>query len=222
MIVADTRSHTGDAARAEIKQIQRECALISKFTEMPLHEWLIETENSYAKLLEKLEELSLNPDDCFLFYFVGHGYRTSDKKGPWPLLYFSQEEACLDLEWIIESVKAKKPRFALVVADCCNNIMDGIVTIGRFPLGYIHRDLSKGYRTLFLHSQGLVVVVAAKPGDYAFCYEQGHLYSEAFWKALRIEITSLKANWRSLLDKTADFLASIQTPYDEIILNTPD
>lgn len=216
IIVADTCSHTGENAVIELKHVQEEFARVVELTHMELKQQVYDGLDARNDVCTAIERLQPEEDDCVVFYYIGHGYRVSRKKTPWPLLYFSREGVNLDLQDVIESVILKKPRFGLIIADCCNNVMDGKVTIGRTPLFFWRRDPATGYRQLFEKSTGIVVVSAAKPGDYAYCDDYGHCYSQAFWKVLHTQVMEKDPQWRSILDHTANALQSVQTPYDEI------
>lgn len=216
IILADTYSHTGYSAATSLVEVRGEVARIGEHTGLEVRQQVFEGGSCRGAVLKALEVLQPAPDDRVLFYYLGHGYRKSYMRTPWPLIYFSEEENSLDVQLILESIIAKKPYFALLVADCCNNVMDGIVTIGLHPLG--RRSVASGYRKLFLESQGVIAAVAAKAEDYAYCDDQGHCFSRAFWDALHLEAQTFEPSWTRLLKRTTQFLQAIQEPYWEILV----
>lgn len=218
IIVADTHSHTGDAAILELKHVTQEFVRVSEFTKMDLRQQVFQGVDNRDVVWQAVKDLHVSSDDCVVFYYIGHGYRTSRKTTPWPYLYFSRESVNLDMQSVLDEVIAKKPRFGLLLADCCNNVMDGVVRIALHPLFHHRRDPSMGYRKLFLQSTGFVVIAASVAGGYAYCDDYGHCYSQAFWKALHTEIRQDDPQWRHILDQTKHALVSIQVPYEEILV----
>lgn len=220
IILADTESHTGEIALVELNHVRREFARVSELTKMELKAQIFNGLVNRSSVLAALEQLQPEKEDCIVFYYIGHGYRTSIKQTPWPLLYLTKEKSNLDLQDVIDQVISKKPRFGLIVADCCNNVMDGIVTFELTPLMTLGRDPVRGYLELFAKSTGIVIVSAAQPGDYAYCGDQGHCYSQAFWQVISNEVLHPVPQWRHVLDETATVIRSVQVPYDEILTYT--
>lgn len=212
LLVADTDSHTGDMARLELNHVTREIRNVSRITGQELHLQSFSGGSSRGAFLETLELISVDKEDALIVYFIGHGYRTSDKQTPWPLFYFTDNDN-LDMNQVLETVITKKPRFALVIGDCCNNVMDGLVTFSLFPLA--GKFSNRVYKKLFLESQGILAICAAIPGDYAYCNEMGHCFSQGFWHALFRESCLGRADWINVLERTAASLAEIQKPYYE-------
>lgn len=217
IVLADTFSHTGDAAALELAHVTREIGRVSEYTGLTLKQQVFSGGSCRGQLLAALEELHPAEDDRVIVYFIGHGYRTSWKNGPWPLWYFSEAQNNLDMQLVVDTIVTKRPHFALILSDCCNNVMDGVVTFQCEPLVRGQRSLGAGYRKLFLESTGLVVVTASRSGDYAYCDDHGHCYSQAFWNCLRAEVRRSSPDWTRLLDCTARALKQIQIPYSETL-----
>lgn len=218
IIVADTTSHTGDAATAELTRVRDEIGQIIRYTGLvPQRSVILGPEATRDAVLAALDQLRPAADDALIFFFIGHGYRTSHKQGPWPFLYFSSESRSLDLQTVLDVVITKRPRFALILADCCNNIIDGPVIINPQPMLFQSLAPLESYKRLFLDSEGIVVVAASKSGDFAYCHESGHFYSEAFWSAMHREVRSYNPSWSSLLDRASNSVRALQVPYYEIL-----
>lgn len=217
IVLADTFSHTGDAAALELAHVTKEIGRVSEFTGLTLQQQVFAGGSCRGQLLAALDELHPAEDDRVIVYFIGHGYRTSWKNGPWPLWYFSEAHNQLDMQLVVDAIITKRPRFALILSDCCNNVMDGVVTFQFEPLVGGYRSPVAGYRKLFLESSGVVVVTASRSGDYAYCDDHGHCYSQAFWNCMRAAVRQSSPDWARLLDCTARSLQQIQIPYSETL-----
>jgi hypothetical protein len=73
-----------------------------------------------------VNELNVSPNDAVFFYFVGHGWNR--RLSTYPSMIFGNanadrvnlEQSSRDLEEVYKNLRAKNPRFSLVVADACN------------------------------------------------------------------------------------------------------
>jgi hypothetical protein len=203
--------------------MQREVHQIAKHTGLTLKLQLLSGYATHAvAMLESVQALKPEPDDVIFFYYLGHGYRTKEKKSIWPNLLLTHDDRSTDLQIIIETIIAAKPRMAFILADCCNNVMNErdflfaksgeIFALGPKP------DLGKGYRQLFNDFSGIVVAVGARKGDFAYCDTQGHFYTEAILQSMHEEVQSPHPQWATLLSKAASKVDRYQTPYYEILL----
>lgn len=220
ILVADTLSDNGPAAIYEMEHVKQQLAQVANRSGLELKQQLFNGYQEAWKVRSAVEALQPEPEDCVVFYFIGHGYRTSQMRGPWPLLYFSREPAIIDLQDIVDQLIVKHPRFGLVVADCCNNVLDQMYTIDSHPVWARKKDLTKGYHRLFLESSGIVVISAARKGDYAYCDERGfgHLFSQSFWPAFLWEAGKNDPSWLGVLTTTCSLVSWIQFPYYEILV----
>ncbi len=221
LVMGDTLSPTGVAAAGDIDFIQKKLRKVGAITSLKVHaRVLMGKELTAEAILDYLHNLSIESDDVILFYYVGHGYRTSFKTSVWPYLYLCSESKGLNLDTIIEGVIAIKPRLALIVADCCNNVMDDETDAPwekNVQAVLQKRSLQEGYRRLFNHSKGIVICCASSLGEYAYCYKNGHVFTGAFWKALREESSSASPCWSGVLDRVKTRVQAHQIPYYEIL-----
>lgn len=80
---------------------------------------------SPQNLKRTIESFSCGSNDIVFFYYIGHGGRsfiTDDYEHPWPKLWCGQSDATkmIDLEWIHNTLKQKRPRLLFTVGECCN------------------------------------------------------------------------------------------------------
>ena len=169
-------------------------------------------------LSAELNQLSCAEDDVILFYYSGHGYRTASKKdNPWPSLYFSISGKEVDFHNICQKLAAKKPRFLLAIADCCNNVLPESGAAPLVPLYASsksqHTRIKHNYRRLFLENNGSLLVASSSVGEYSWCYQKGAVFTLALLDSLKALATAKSASWEALLDTTAEAIADHQTPF---------
>lgn len=220
IIVGDTVSPTGTAATMDIRRINKQLEAIKKYTGLFVNRTILtEGQVTSDQVLKALDQIAVGQDDIVIFYYLGHGYRTSVKKSIWPFLYLCNDARGMDLSLIIERIILKKPRMALIVADCCNNVMDDEFKQpweARFPLRRgIHP--SQGYKELFLKFKGIIVACGSELGEYAYCHQGGHFYTDALLKSIQEEAVSINPSWEKLLDRARLNVKFIQNAYHEIL-----
>lgn len=221
LLVGDTQSPTHDAVSVDLTRLKHELSVIALHTGQKVQCATLSGEQVAAEtIMKSVEDLKIQPEDTVIFYFLGHGYRTSVKEGQWPFLYLCQEDRGLDLTLIIESLISKKPHMALVIADCCNNIIDDDLgnpwepRASFMPCG---SRTSAGYRTLFNDFEGVIIACSSTPGEYAYCRPTGHLFTAGFLCALHLETTSRSPNWTTLLNRASAAVQKYQHPCYEIL-----
>jgi Caspase domain len=106
------------------------------------------------------------PDDTVLFYYVGHGF--------WdPNSGTCMKPSASTGEWIsgtgmVTELKARNPRLAVVVFDCCNRERAPQPRNGPAPfLPAPGTEVSPLFDSLFFKIQGSVLVVSSSPFQYA-------------------------------------------------------
>jgi hypothetical protein len=221
VVVADTMSPTGSAAEMDLERIRQELGTISRHTGLKVHlTAFADRDVTIETVSATVNSLPITHDDVALFYYLGHGFRTSGKSTVWPYMYLCNDHKGIDLSVVIEALIVKKPRMALIVADCCNNVMDDesscpwetTLKVSRYGI-----SPAPGYRALFLQFDGIIVACASKAGEYAYCHERGHIYTSALWRALREEVIASNPNWGSLMERVTRKVGNLQVPYYEIL-----
>lgn len=221
IILADTLSPTGQAPEGDSLRVQRRFEEIGEHTghavQIHLYTGNILTVNS---VLNDLNSLVVDDEDLVFVYCIGHGYRTTKKSDPWPLLYFTAQHETLDMNQLIQLVTAKKPKLGIIVSDCCNNILDNENPIpfddGIDRAKSTRKRIHHGFLHLFSDFSGIIAVAAAEQGQKAYCYQKGHYYTEAFWRSIKEEVRRSHPNWPDLLARASKKVAYLQTPYYEI------
>lgn len=217
VIVVDTIGDLRTFTRPDLDNIRTEVRTIAATTGLHLKEKILADGLFEQKaVVDCIRDLKVKSQDVVLFYFSGHGYRTRVKDTCWPFLYFGCRHQTIDLNYIANVLRSKHPRFALVIADCCNNYIeerdlspDNETVSASFSWEAIS---DQGYRRLFLESKGLVIVAGCREGEYSYGCHRGGFFTNYFLMSLNRELSSPRPGWDNLLKRTSYYIGNLQTP----------
>lgn len=220
IIVTDTIHDIAFASIPDLKQIQRELRSVSKSTHMVLQEKTFSGSDFQKHQVKSyLNQLSLGSKDAVVFYFSGHGYRTREKSYPWPTLNFEFYKPGIDLKWVADTIRNKKPQFALIMADCCNNYTEqgfnNETKQIRISLP-LQSPKHEGYDQLFNKAKGCIVVCSSSPGQFSYGSRFGGLFTQCFMASLKQETNEAVPSWKRLLERAFSYIKNIQKPVCEV------
>jgi hypothetical protein len=221
VIVADTNDNKiGNSTEVDFKNINNLVQDISLNTGMILSKRTLKSHNLQSNNIRTiLNNLAIKRNDAVVFYYAGHGKNplTGTK---WPSMMLYDEN--LELNFVINKLKQKNPRFFLVIADSCNDFPNNrgypITQRGIFSSSFKKQN----YQNLFLKTRGYIVTSAAKPGQLSWSYAQtGGLFTNQFLDSFYNTITySNQANWHSIMQSAVKTIKLpnnlIQQPQYEI------
>lgn len=221
ILVADTIHDIRTVTWPDICHWQKELRSIAQHTQMILKEKTFYGHEFNKEVIKDyLKSLAVDEKDSVIFYFSGHGYRTMKKKTPWPYMTFEFYKQGLDLQWITDAIRNKKPQFALVMADCCNNFMElGLfshetknikINLKTFPIHY------PGYLQLFSKAKGCIVVSSCSAGQFSYGSRFGGIFTQCFFTSLNHELLEKKPSWKHLLERASGYINHIQRPLCEV------
>ena len=221
ILVADTVHEICNVTRPDLRRWQKEVRAITQHTKTTLKEKIFSgSEFSKEKIKNYLNHLTVEESDSVIFYFSGHGYRTKQKKTPWPFLTFEYYKPGLDVHWVANTIRSKKPQFALVMSDCCNNFMENgmfgketkniLINLKQVAPTYA------GYTQLFCHAKGCIVVSSCSEGQFSYGSHLGGLYTQCFFNSLNRELQEQKPSWKHLLQRANGFIRHIQRPICQV------
>lgn len=220
ILVADTVHDIRFASMTDLARWHKEINVIAKHTNMALKEKVFrDCEFRSNHLASYLKNLQVAPDDTVVFYFSGHGYRTEDKKTRWPFLTFELYKPGLDLQWIVDTIREKKPKFALVLADCCNNYVERDYNNAGRDIRVDLRNWMpcyEGYERLFSDAKGCVVIASSSEGQFSYGSVHGGLYTQCFFTSLNHEIASQSPSWKQLLQRAYNYISRVQNPIVQV------
>jgi hypothetical protein len=211
IIAADSNQEDiGSGIRADLYLLNQELNRIARYTGLLIEKKTFADDDYHPDLIfDYLKQLIVGTDDVVLYYHSSHGFRTERMPNAWPALDFGALPA-VDFSDIVTLIERKPQRFALILADCCNTCMPSWAV----PPFYRH-DLSAGwnlakyrtynYRKLFLDQRGVVIAVAAQPGQYAWINLYfGGFFTTSFLAQLK-ECCDQKTGdvqWSEILEQT--------------------
>lgn len=193
----------------DLAAIRKEAYTIAEALSLPVTETTLQGSLNAQQVLDLVEELEIQPDDLVVFYFSGHGFSLfSQVDDPWPDLLFSGDDQAFALSTLIELFERKNAQFTFIFADCCNNLMPDALLSQPLLKPKTRRRIvdqieAENYKKLFLDTQGIVVLCAAKKKQLAHARASGSLCTHSFLEALHEKVLDFNyIDWQDLLDTT--------------------
>ncbi|WP_069469930.1 caspase family protein [Candidatus Marithrix sp. Canyon 246] len=200
IIIADTNDSTiGSSVIIDKRKINTFTKNIARNTGLILREQNIYGYNfNFNTIKRSLNSLSVRRDDVVMFYYSGH---SSNAGAKWPALNLKGRS--LKLDNVISSLKAKKPRLLLIIADSCNNLTSRGSSLNSFmSLRGVQTAKKENYQKLFLKHKGIIVMGAARRGEYAWGNGQhGGFFTYQLLESLNTELASSSPNWNQLVKR---------------------
>lgn len=221
ILVADSIHDITMVTKTDVKNIREELKVITKHSKMKLKEKVFSGHDfRMDKLVKHLKKLKIKSDDIVVFYFSGHGYRHTQQTVPWPNMMFDPSRPGINLQYVADILWSKKPQFALVVSDCCNNYIErGFfgnadkmidVCLYKKPTHF------PGYRQLFANAKGCVVICSCSAGQFSYGSCCGGLFTQCFLVSLNHELSQSKPSWDGVFQRTSSYINHIQKPVIKI------
>ncbi len=119
-----------------------------------------------------VENLSTDPDDLIMFYYIGHGARAYNDETRWPQMALAQhyDNKLVPLNWVHTTLKNKPHRLLVTIGMCCNsetNISPKIRPMFTANYGntYMTDKASDNIAQLFLGQKGDVLLSSSSPKE---------------------------------------------------------
>jgi hypothetical protein len=200
IIAADTHDETiGKSVEIDLENIKTLLRSIQQNTGLGLQTHSFSGEQLTRNNVNlALNQLSVEPNDVVIFYYSGHGINLN-KGSKWPALVFGGR--FLNLDKVRDQIKAKNPRFFMVLADACNNLAQ--VISSHRGVGDKGRPLPKNYQSLFLNYRGNIIASSSIPGQKSWgSHGQGGFFTHAFLTHLIEELASSSTpNWQTIMER---------------------
>ena len=217
ILIGDTQSNLKKQASADLEQMQEGVNFIAHVLKIkPQIHVLKGTQVNKERVFSTLNHLPIKQDDILIFYFTGHGFSFPNKESKWPTIHFYTDKQYLEIDLINSAIAKKKPRFAIVMADCCN------VTLSNYRRAPTNKRIhfSSGDRSrvtsdlekLFLKSKGLLVISASSQGEFSWANDQGGFLTIAFLDSFTAPSHQESRTWDDVMQKVILKTRGIQTP----------
>lgn len=133
-------------------------------------------------MLQAVERLNVAPNDTVVFYYSGHG--AFDANGGKQFFELSNNRGKLYRETLLAKMEEKKPRLAVLLSDCCNNVINtvpGVREVGVTPQIRAPGNFSPLFENLFVFCSGVVDVTSSRPGEFSFTInsKDGSIFTKA-------------------------------------------
>ena len=153
------------------------------------------------QLLQKIQELPVEPNDTVFLYFTGHGAYVRERG---QVLKMSDGELVLRNE-ILDLLKGKGARLTILITDACSNIVEPHVLAQMKEAEGIDHDVC---RYLFFRHRGVVDLHAASPGEEAVALrDTGSLFTNSLISVLSEPNRAFRGvpiTWRDVVGQTAE------------------
>ncbi|WP_165064729.1 caspase family protein [Paludisphaera rhizosphaerae] len=128
---------------------------------------------SESDILTAIRSVPIGPDDTLMFYYVGHGAYADPVNGTY-LTPSGSSGRVLFASRLVEEVKARGPRLAVVVLDCCNRKKAPPAYAAPAPAlpGELQQPTPL-FDELFFKRSGVILALSSSPGEYALVKPAG-------------------------------------------------
>jgi len=223
VLVADTWSNLSEQAQADLRSMTSQTKQLAEtIGNAPIMHIITGERVNRPSVLNTIDRLPIAHDDLVFFYFSGHGCRTHQKISPWPYLYFVNANQYMALDEVVEHLKAKHPRFGVIMADCCNNFEGPMPENQNFNFQTLnYRRISPYIKNLFAKSRGLLVISGSEPGEFSWASEEGGILTCAFLDGLSQTEFHPSKTWDQLMGDIRRKTRGIQSPQYALIESSP-
>lgn len=221
IIFADTNDkRIGNSVLQDYYNISVEANTIAAATGMQMKSYYFKGDQcSNRNLRTLLDQLRTGKDDVILFYYTGHGGRSTQDTSEFPqMLLGSTDDADLyPLEKVKKQLERQPARLKIVIGDCCNSYHPNIT-----PKDYETRSvtlLSKEpvnvYNNLFTNNQGYLITSGSRKGESSIGDPNGGIFTNSLLGVLKnVAAQGTSATWEDIMSQTQQktYLRGNHTP----------
>jgi hypothetical protein len=178
---------------------------------------------SISNLRRVLNNLQCSSKDIVFFYYTGHGGRANTDNSKFPQLAVCYE-GCGDndfmsLQKIDDLIRAKNPKFRIVMSDACNSFVQGLSSKQLSgSVTELKGDQVKNYKSLFLNISGGIIATSSSIGETSAATASGGAFTVCFLDEMQNAIMGSSPSWNTILEKakTATYNLRQHTPVFEV------
>ncbi len=197
----------GESVYQDYNHMQTEFALIAQVNGFQLKEYyFIDEECNKENALKVLKRLQCEPKDVVFFYYSGHGGRSMEDQSIFPQMALGNSDAELVPMYKIKSlIDGKRPKFYVVMGDCCNSYVPGITSKLVVSKGktVVKNNATNVYQKLFGKSKGSIVIASSSPGEASTALSDGGAFTKVFLHEIKNTIEGKgDVEWVKLIENT--------------------
>lgn len=210
IVFADTKdSMIGDGCFHDYERMTIELSTMASANDMKLKRYFHRNNDfSKLKLLEVLNGLEIEPQDVVVFYYTGHGARANKDESAFPQLALGNSaQDLMALEQVDAIIKNKNPLLRIVLADCCNAAVDGIMpqTNANGTVTQLAQAEVNTYQSLIRKLKGNILLSSSSEGQLSIALPEGSVFTLAFLQELqKIVVRNGEVSWGELLASTRE------------------
>ena len=215
LIACDTISNLKTASEKDLATIKTALQKISHSCNLHLKtEVLSDRSLSTENILSWIKTIEKSPESVVFFYYSGHGFRNQEMQTSLPYLFFPGRQESFSPDLLFRRLAATKSHLVIIILDCCNSLsrinipMQRVFSKSESPFS----PTFPGIKTLFIKNQGHIVAIGSSPGESAFAYDSGSLFTNSFVQSLFHESQSEEASWARIFERTAALCSPTQRP----------
>lgn len=219
LVVCDTLCDLRSATKRDLSSIKDLLQTVSEETGLNvtthiLHEGDVSTSN----IQSCFQSVNGENFDVVLLYYSGHGYQNFLSNSSWPTVFFASRQESLPSEGLWDLIEQMHPRLSILILDCCNSPPESFpLAEKKFSKAVRATSLSyPGLKTLFLKTEGIVVIAGAAPGQSAIAFLDGSLFTNSFVQSLYYKALSKEASWNEVFARTVALCSPKQRPIANI------
>jgi hypothetical protein len=202
-----------------------ELATMASANDMTLKEYHhIDAQSSKDNAIKVLNNLQVGSQDVVFFYYSGHGARATNDATKFPQIMLGHSDGeFLSLSNIDKMIQAKNPKLRIVMADCCNSILQGLSPKSLSGgVTHLKNNTTENYKNLISRLSGNIIVCSSSVGEPSAAYDDGGAFTTAFLTELQKILLTTQATWQVLLENTkvATFNRARHTPLFDIQVRT--
>ena len=171
IIFADTKD--ADVGKSDLQDycnISVEMSTIASAIGMQLKKYYYKDELcSNANLRKVLSSLHTERDDIIMFYYTGHGTRSSRDESVFPQMCLGShyDQNFYPLEKVLTQLRSQPARLKLVFGDCCNNVVRGVSPKNYHTKGatVLTKEPVSVYHCLFSGNEGFLIASGCQAGE---------------------------------------------------------
>ncbi|MDR2705265.1 MAG: caspase family protein [Planctomycetaceae bacterium] len=205
VIAADTNASGGVGAITKIDQHNIKQLFESNIPSSQLSITTIPAEEMReADILKKVDSLEISNNDTIVFYYSGHGAFDRQKQEQFLQLSLGNLYRAELLKHIVQ----KLPRLSVLLTDCCNIQVDGVVQERQGEVTVFPQEISPLFGSLFIYCKGVVDITSSKLGEYSFCDtrkigNRGSCFTYPLIDLLKVNKDNVEMDWSKLVEELA-------------------